>query len=123
MLWSRYPLMDPLRPFPEPPPETDPGARNAPFSVRFQSGSPLLGCLFALGALVIGGLLAIGAGVVVLLAPLALMAWRLLRKLLPGPPVEDFSRHGDASPDVIDVDSVLLPPEPEVKREPGTENR
>ena len=103
--------MDPLRPFPEPSPESDPGARNAPFSVRFQSGSPVLGCLFALGALVIGGLLAIGAGIVVLLAPLGLMAWRLLRKLLPGPPVEDFPSRGDAPPEVIDVESVLLPPE------------
>ncbi len=108
--------MDPLRPFSEPPPESNPGGRNSPFTVHFHSASPVLGCLFALGALVIGGLLALGAGIAVLLAPLGLLAWRLVRKLLPAsppaasPPVSDYAddyvSHG-----VIDVESTLLPPE------------
>lgn len=104
--------MDPLRPQSQPPPDPFAGGGRTPFTMRFQNVPPVLGCLFAVGALVIGGLLALGAGIVVLLAPLGLLAWRLLKQFLPAPAEEPVATRHE-SPEIIDVESTLLPPKGE----------
>lgn len=97
--------------------DPSPGANQRPFAMQFQSKSPVLGCLLALGVLVVGGLLALGAGVLVLIAPVGLLLWRVVKAFLPEP-TANVSEQNHPTPGVIDVDATVLPPSIEGERRP-----
>lgn len=81
----------------------------------------MLGCLLLLGIVVVGGLLAVGAGVFLLIAPVGLLLWRVVKAFLPGPavaedvPVQDHP----STPGVIDVEATVLPPSIEDEKRRG----
>ncbi len=88
--------------------------------MQFQSKSPLLGCLLLLGIVVVGGLLAIGAGVFLLIAPVGLLLWRMVKAFLPAPAVtDDVPVQHHSTPGVIDVEATVLPPSLEDERRRG----
>ena len=83
--------------------------------------SPLMGCLFALGILIVVALLVVGAGFAALVVPLGLIIWRVVRFFLPAPAsaVGEVPEQGYSSttPGVIDVEATVLPPLLEVRQE------
>ena len=96
------------------PPGGDADRKNpgAPFAVHYSSQSPVLGCLLAVGVLVVGGLLAVGAGIAVIVVPVGLLVWRLVKAFLPGPPVDEFAQpQAHTTPGIIDVEATVLPPQ------------
>lgn len=90
-------------------------AMNRPMKVIHVSAgqSPLMGCLFALGILVVVALLIAGAGVAAIVVPVVLVIWRIVRFFFPPPAPasgEMPERTHSSSPDVIDVEVTVLPP-------------
>ncbi len=73
--------------------------------------SPLMGCLFALGLLVLLALLVVGAGVAALVLPVGLLIWRVVSYFLPAPASGEVpERTSSPTPGVVDIEATVLPP-------------
>jgi hypothetical protein len=86
----------------------DSSSTRGPFGFRIQSGSPVLGCLFTLFALIIGLSVALFGVLAALIMPVLLLIVGVVRRVL-GKSETVQMRHEEVV--AIDVESTVLPPE------------